>query len=308
MIDTDTFLTTLYVIVDDFCKARLGDKVRPGPAASLTRSEVITLAVFGQWHLFPTERAAYRYIRRHFLSAFPTLPDRAQWNRLIRGCRDEIARFLVYLASLLRAGHDDYEILDTTGIRTRNIKRRGRGWLADQACIGKCTRLGWFEGFRLLLAVSPIGAITGLGFGAGSAKDQPLAETLFALRADPDARVPSAGEPACGDYIADSGFTGALNAMRWSAEYGAWLECVPQSELHNPDWKRYRRWLASLRQIIETVNDRLLDTFRLDKERPHDITGFQARLAAKAALHNFCIWLNVQSGRAPLAFADLMDW
>jgi len=25
-------------------------------------------------------------------------------------------------------------------------------------------------------------------------------------------------------------------------------------------------------------------------------------------LHNFCLWLNLQLGRDPLAFADLLDW
>jgi len=55
--------------------------------------------------------------------------------------------------------------------------------------------------------------------------------------------------------------------------------------------KGLHRWLASLRQIIETVNDKLLNTFHLARERPHDVAGFRARLAAKVALHNFCIWV-----------------
>ena len=72
--------------------------------------------------------------------------------------------------------------------------------------------------------------------------------------------------------------------------------------------KALRRWLASVRQIIETINDKLLNTFRLARERPHDLTGFQARLTAKVALHNFCIWFNLQLGCTPLAFAELLDW
>jgi hypothetical protein len=64
----------------------------------------------------------------------------------------------------------------------------------------------------------------------------------------------------------------------------------------------------SIRQMVETVYAKLMDFFRLDKERPHTLTGFQANLAAKMALHNFCIWLNKQFGREPLAFADLLDW
>ena len=48
--------------------------------------------------------------------------------------------------------------------------------------------------------------------------------------------------------------------------------------------------------------------FRLRQERPHDLTGLQARLAAKVALHNFCLWLNRRLGRPGLAFADLIAW
>jgi hypothetical protein len=66
--------------------------------------------------------------------------------------------------------------------------------------------------------------------------------------------------------------------------------------------------VAGARQIVETVYEKLAHTFRLDRERPHELSGFQARLAAKIALHNFCIWLNAPLGRAPLAFTDLVDW
>ena len=63
-----------------------------------------------------------------------------------------------------------------------------------------------------------------------------------------------------------------------------------------------------MRQIVETVYDKVPHAFGLSRERPHDLTGFQARLAAKLARHNFCSWLNGQLGRPNLAFADLVDW
>jgi hypothetical protein len=47
MVDVDTFLTTLYVMVDDFCKTSWPLEPHPGPQAALTRSEVVTLAIFG---------------------------------------------------------------------------------------------------------------------------------------------------------------------------------------------------------------------------------------------------------------------
>ena len=56
---------------------------------------------------------------------------------------------------------------------------------------------------------------------------------------------------------------------------------------------------------METVFGRPHHDFGLERERPHQLEGFQTRLAARAVLHNFCIWLNRQLGRPSLAFAGL---
>jgi hypothetical protein len=84
MVDVDTFLTTLYVMVDDFCKTSWPLETHPGSDAALTRSEVVTLAIFGQWQGFGSERGFYRYAQRHWHAAFPTLPTREQFNRQVR--------------------------------------------------------------------------------------------------------------------------------------------------------------------------------------------------------------------------------
>ncbi len=86
--------------------------------------------------------------------------------------------------------------------------------------------------------------------------------------------------------------------------------CPPKrTERKRRSWpKRLRRWVASIRQIIETVYDKLHNTFGLRRERPHDMSGLRARLAARVALHNFCIWLNDQLDRPRLSFADLLEW
>ncbi len=66
-------------------------------------------------------------------------------------------------------------------------------------------------------------------------------------------------------------------------------------------------WLPSARSL-ESVYDKLFNTFGLWQERPHDMAGLRARLAARMALHNFRIWLNERLGRPRLAFADLLGW
>ncbi len=307
MIDVDTFITVLYVMVDDFCQTQQHPR-QPGPQAALLPSEVVTLSIFGQWTNFPSERAFYRYALRHLRAAFPTLPARSQFNRLQRRYADVITAFGLFLVQMMKAQHCLYERVDSSGIATRDAKRRGAGWLAGQADIGWSNRLGWYEGFHLLIAVAEEGVITGFGFGAASTHDQRLLETFLAVRAQPAPALSSVGQPAHGVYIADKGFAGEKPHTIWREQFGAHVITPPHQTSHDQWPKEWRVWLASLRQLIETIYDKLLNTFRLARERLHQLSGFQARLAAKVGLHNFCIWLNGSLQRAPLAFAELLDW
>lgn len=310
MMTPDAFVIALYVLVDDFCKAHYTPPTRTGSAASLCASEVLTLALFGQWGWFPSERAFYRYARNHFLALFPRLPHRAQFNRLVRDHTTVAVALFRHLVELLGAHASPFQALDSAGIATRNLKRRGEGWLPGLADIGWSNRRGWYEGFHLLQSITPEGVITGFGFSSASVNDHPLAETFFMLRrTQPSGYAAAAGLPADGPYLADSGFAGRTNFTHWKHAYGATVIAPPQRSQPRRGWTaELRRWIASRRQIVETVFSRLFHTFGLDRERPHNLQGLQARLAAKAALHNFCILLNRQLGRVSLAFADLVDW
>jgi Transposase DDE domain len=309
MLDVDTFLTTLYVMVDDFCQSR-APKRKPGPEASLSASEVITLSIFARWSRFASERDFYRYAQTNLLDAFPTLPDRSQFNRLSRFHAGFLEAFVLHLAALVvQRRKCPYEALDSSAMPVRDAKRRGTGWLAGQADIGWSNSLGWYEGFRLLAAVDPTGVITGFCFGAASTADQQMAETFFAVRAKPNPRLISVGSVSSGPYIADKGFEGAENHRRWLESYGAQVIHPPKRNSRKRSWsKRSREWVAGIRQIVESVYDKLFNAFGLWRERPHELQGLRVRLAARVALHNFCIWLNDQLGRPRLAFADLLGW
>ena len=308
MLDVDTFLTTLYVMVDDFCHSQ-PPKKRPGPQASLSRSEVLTLAVFARWSRFNSERDFYRYADSKLRDAFPTLPDRSQFNRSVRSHANLIEAFVLHLVAVLQAPRCPYQALDSSAMPTRDAKRRGHGWLAGQADIGWSNSIGWYEGFSLLTATDPTGVITGFCFGSAPTADQPLAETFFNIRANPNPRLKSVGLAFMGAYVADKGFEGEENHRRWSENYGADVIHPPKRNSRKGSWsKRLRRWIAGIRQIVESVYEKLFNTFGLWRERPHELEGLRSRLTARVALHNFCIWLNDQLGRPRLAFADLLGW
>jgi hypothetical protein len=107
-----------------------------------------------------------------------------------------------------------------------------------------------------------------------------LAESFFALRANPNPRLTSVGAAFSGIYVTDKGFEGAQNYRRWLECYGAEVIHPPKRNSRKPWSKRLRRWIASIRQIVETVYDKLFNTLGLWRERPHEIGGLRARLAA----------------------------
>jgi hypothetical protein len=308
MVDVATFLTTLSVMGDDFCTLSLPSDLPPGPQAALSRSAVVTLALFGQWPGLGRARGVYRYAQRHLRAAFPSLPTREQYHRQVRRQHAARVAFLLSLVHLLAAQRCASEALDSSGGPTRDAQRRGAGGLPGLAEIGWRNRLGWYEGVHLLLAVNPFGVIPGVGVGAASPKDHPLAETFFALRRPPHAGLARVGAPAPSPYSVDKGFEGQAPQRPWWTTYGAQVLCPPTRTRRTPWPKRLRRWLAGVRQMVETVHDKLQHTCRLERARPHALSGLQGRLAAKIALHNFCMWLNEQLGRPRLAFADLVDW
>jgi hypothetical protein len=85
------------------------------------------------------------------------------------------------------------------------------------------------------------------------------------------------GSAASGHYIAEKGFEEAENHLRWLDRYGARIIHPPKRNSRERSWpKRLRRWVASIRQIVESVYDKLLNAFGLHRERPHEMSGAES--------------------------------
>jgi hypothetical protein len=129
-------------MVDDLCKTSLPPEQDLGPQATLSRSEAVTLAIFGQWQGCGSERGLYRYAQRRLRAAFPQLPLREQYNRQVRQHHEALVAFVRHLVHLLAAQRCISEALDSARGPTRDAKRRGAGWLPGLADIGWSNRLG----------------------------------------------------------------------------------------------------------------------------------------------------------------------
>src|SRR5690606_1695958 len=87
--DLDTFLTTLYVLVDDWYKARIEPLMprRKGGQQQMSDSEGMTVALAGQWRVgvpWQSERGVVRYMHPYGRGWFPTMLERSAFNERVR--------------------------------------------------------------------------------------------------------------------------------------------------------------------------------------------------------------------------------
>jgi hypothetical protein len=85
MLDLDSFLVSLYGLVDDWWMLKHASKPpRAGRPALLTDPEVITLAILAQWPRFRSERDFWRFASSHLRPYFLALCSQSQLNRRTR--------------------------------------------------------------------------------------------------------------------------------------------------------------------------------------------------------------------------------
>lgn len=178
--------------------------------------------------------------------------------------------------------------------------------------MGWSIRHGWYEGFRLLSAVTPQGVITGFRFGPASVNHHLLVETFFALRAHEELRSQRTimeGRGAERLYPADSRYVGQARATQLRASCGASVVAPPQRNQLPRGWTpEVRGWTSRLRHFIETVYGRLSHTRRLEEERPTRFRATKCDWLPAWPCTTSCLLLNRQLGRANLAFTDLIGW
>ena len=88
-LDLETFLTALYVIVDDLYQSDIVPHMPPrgGPHAEMSDNEVLCLGLAAQWRSgvpWKSERGVLRYVRKHLRYLFPTLLSQSAFNRRLR--------------------------------------------------------------------------------------------------------------------------------------------------------------------------------------------------------------------------------
>jgi hypothetical protein len=182
MLDLDSFLVSLYVLVDDWWKLKhSSEPPRAGRPALLTDPEVITLTILAQWPRWRSERDFCRFAHAHLRPYFPNLCSQSQLNRRVRSLEPELRNFQRAVAQTLCGVSKVYHVLDTTLIPAIvRVRASRKGLFAGQATFGRCvSKTEWVYGFKVALSVSPEGVICAFGLAEAASDERPIGDFLI---------------------------------------------------------------------------------------------------------------------------------
>jgi transposase len=294
--DLDSFLVSLYVLVDDWWKLdRPSRPPKTGRPALISDPEVLTLAILAQWPRFRSERDFWRFAWAHLRPYFPNLCSQGQFNRRIRALEPEMRELQLAFARELACPSAVYRVMDTTLLPAMvRVRASGKGLFCGQATFGRsASKTEWVYGFKVALVVDPQGVVSAFGLAPASSEERPIGDALIASE-------------RYGAYLADKGFTGVEWERLCMERYGALVAATPKDNSRRAWTKADRRWASGKRQIVEGVIGQLKDFFALERHRAKTLGGLLTRLAAKVAAYTCAQRINDSVGRPLRQLADLL--
>ncbi len=276
-IDMEALITVIFVIVDDWYQQQ-GVKLlkgKRGRKAIFTDSELITLVLCMDIIPFPSERQFYQFIRANYLSLFPHLIDRTQFNRRARCLRFLIEQLRRFWLEQLGATLATQLLLDTKPIPVLGYKRnKKQSDFRGQAAYGVCAsrNLKYF-GFKLV-ALTTLDGI-------------PVVYELVPANTDERAAADEVLDYVRGcDIFGDKGFLGEEWQFDQAERQGNRIWTAKRANQAQQNAPEFDRWLNSIRERIEGVFNEVQNVGRnIERLMAKTIIGLCTRIIAKMTNH-----------------------
>jgi hypothetical protein len=291
--DMDTFVTALYVKVDDTLRDTPSLRLwrpRVGIAPKLSDAELVTMAVVQALLGFTSEARFLRHAAKHLRSWFPYVPGQSGYNKRLRKSQSQLNALIRVLAADTDLWDDDTWVIDSTPVecgRSRSTAQRSD--LVGFAGYGYCaSHSRYFWGLRLHLVCTPAGLPVTFALANAKADEREVTRDLFELE-------PALVRP--GQVIlADKGYASG-EFETFLAERGVTLvRPAKAGEAPRPG----ARFLKPLRQLIESINDTLKGQLDLEAHGGHTPAGVVTRVLQRLLAMTAAIWHNDHCRVAPL--------
>ena len=155
MIDMETLLTVIFVLVDDWYLAEGMRYLRGkrGAKPTFSDSEMLTLMLAMDILSYESERRFYKFVKANYHALFPQLIDRSQFNRRARNLRWLVEKLRQHWLAQLGATLATELLLDTKPVPVLSYKRgKSHSDFAGIAGYGVCaSRNLKYYGFKLVI-------------------------------------------------------------------------------------------------------------------------------------------------------------
>jgi Transposase DDE domain len=300
MLEKATVLTTIFTIVDDVMKGSpmiQQTLERPGPAPSLSESELVTIALYQELIGEPREDHFFRLHQEQLRRYFPGLNERSRYNRRKRDLWSVILAVRISLQIVLDALQlEETAAMDSAPVPCVGYKRAKQasdfvGTAEYGVCSSKAMK---YFGCKLHSVVSLTGVIMGYVVTAANSYDnQPVVELLDSF------------SHHLKRLLGDGAYNDA--ALQDFLEQYRSVELLAPTKVNQQPVrsKQAQKQLNRLRLICETVNAQLQEQLHLSKHYAKSTWGLMTRIAAKVTAHSVGMMVNLALGRPPLHLASL---
>ena len=275
---TDTKITEIYYLVDDFCKEfdhNLSTKIigkSSKRSAILTQSEVICIMILFHDKGYKCMKHFYtQHVQVHLKHLFPKT---VSYTRFVELMQSVNLPFSIFIKTLCLSESTGISYIDSTPIRVCKNKRIKRHKVFDGiAQIGKST-MGYFFGFKLHLVINEKGELLNFVITPGNVDDrEPLKNKRFIKNMK-------------GKLYGDKGYVSASLAKILFVD-GIQLITGIRNNMKNCFMEMNDEILLRKRSIIETINDVLKNTCQVEHSRHRSFDNFISNLLAGIATYCF---------------------
>ena len=300
--DLDAFATALYVTVDDMLIVNpnlVPQRPEIGIVPVLSDAELVTLSVIQALLGFTSEARFIRYAQNSLRDLFPYIPDRAGYNKRLRGAADMLKGVIRLLATACASWHDDIWVLDSTPVEcARSRQTVNRSDLAGAAGYGYCaSHSRFFWGFRLHLIATPSGLP--IAFALSSPKDDERVIARDMLEIDPRLLADRRGQTV----IADKGYRSTEFETMLNNNGATLIRPTLGKERPRPG----QQFLKPFRQIIESINQTLKAQLDLERHAARTFAGITARVLQRLLALTAAIWHNENTNQPILRSLTAYD-
>jgi Transposase DDE domain len=279
----DDFCLWMYVVVDDVMQSIAPVLQRSGPAAEVSDSEIMTMALLGACRGLHQETEMLSYWRER-PDLFPQVPSQSRFNRRRRALLEVFKLVRQIILRMMEWAHDAHCTLDSLPVPVVGFHLApgcSATWKEHGASYGKVSskKITIF-GYKLHLLVTLEGLILDCLLAPAHMTDLSVAEDLLAPHTDLT-------------VLADKAFISQAIAERLRAEQRIALLTIPRANQRHQLPASLRRLHNQCRQIIETVNGQLAEQFQIEVNHAHTFLGLCTRLLTKLTAHTLSIYCNL---------------